>query len=115
MRLLEHFRVQPSDHIATPATTGPKRVIGILGELQVVRAETRVDERELLSLWIVHCELPAAAVQRKQFRRWVTRSFFAKGRVLGWTNYGGEPDSPLFIEHRVMHVSLAVPDRFVAP
>src|SRR5229473_18508 len=45
----------------------------------------------------------------------MARTFLAVSWILGRTDYGSEPDAALLIEHRVMHVGLAVPDGFVAP
>ena len=56
VRLVEHLRVEPADDIAAAAAAGPQRVVRVLGELQVVRAEAGVDERELLRLRIVDGE-----------------------------------------------------------
>src|SRR5438477_443365 len=115
MSLFEHLRVEPSDYVAAAAAAGPQGAVGIFGELQMVRAEAGVDERELFGFGVVHGELAAAPVQRKQFRRGLTRSLFAEGRVIRRTDDGGEPDAPLFIEHGVMHVGLTVPDGFLSP
>src|ERR1700704_2771275 len=45
----------------------------------------------------------------------VARAFFAERWILARADSGGNPDSPLRIERRVVHVGLAVPDRFVPP
>ena len=45
--LVEHLRVQPADDLAAAAR--PQRVVGVLGEHQVVRAEAGADVRELLA------------------------------------------------------------------
>src|SRR5580704_10071744 len=81
----------------------------------MMRTKTGVNERDLLRLWIVHGELPAARFERKGDCRRVARTFFAERWILARADSGGNPDSPLRIEHRVVHVGLAVPDRFVSP
>ena len=53
---VEHLRVQPADHRAAAAR--PQRVVGVVAELRMVRAEAGVDERVLLRLRIEHRELP---------------------------------------------------------
>jgi hypothetical protein len=113
MRLLELFHVEPADHVAATAARGPQNLVGI--ELQVMRAETRVDQCELLALRIVKRELPAAARYWEQFRRGLARSLFAICRVVRRPNYGRKPDAPFLIEHGIVHVGLAVPDRFISP
>ena len=57
LRLLEHLRVQPADHLAAAAR--PQRVVRVLGEHQVVRAEAGADVRQLLRLRIVDREVAA--------------------------------------------------------
>ena len=44
MRLVPHLRVQPAHHAAAAAAAGPQRVVGILGEEQMVRAEAGIDQ-----------------------------------------------------------------------
>jgi hypothetical protein len=50
MRLVQHFRIQPADHVASAA--GPERIVGIEAELQMVRAEAGIDEIVFLRLGI---------------------------------------------------------------
>src|SRR5258708_3321964 len=57
------FRVQPADDGTTAAR--PKRIVRVLGEHQVMRAEARADVRILLGFRIVHSELATRAVERK--------------------------------------------------
>src|SRR6185369_7350782 len=58
MRLVEHLRVDPADEAATAA---PDRVVSVVVEVQVERAEAGVDDLDLLGLGIVYGVLPAAA------------------------------------------------------
>src|SRR5437870_3188898 len=78
-------------------------------------AKTGVNERELLGSWIVHGELPPAALKGKQDRRRMGRPFLAEGWVVAWTNSGGDPHSSFFIEHWIVHVGAAIPNGFVSP
>src|SRR5262249_39978865 len=58
-RLPEHLRVHPADEgeLVLEVVAEPQRVVRILAEIQMVRAEARVDERELLRLRVVHRDL----------------------------------------------------------
>src|SRR5215475_9364960 len=81
----------------------------------MVRTETGINERKLLVLWIEHTEVAASSFDRKEFRRWMVRAFFAEGRIIRRTNSGGNPDSALFVEHRVMNRGLTFPNAFRSP
>src|SRR5437762_13827643 len=81
----------------------------------MVRPKAGVSARHLLGSWIVHGELAPAALERKQNRRWMARPFFAEGWIVARTNSGCNPHSTLFIEHRIVHVALAMPNGFVSP
>src|SRR6267143_1044473 len=80
-----------------------------------MRTETGVNERDLLGLWVIHCKLATAALERKQGGRRMARPFFAERWIVVRANSGGNPHSAFFIEHRIVHVGLAVPDGFVPP
>ena len=81
----------------------------------MVRAETGVDERELLGFRIIHADMTPGSFEREQLRRWMVRAFLAEGRI-GWrTNSGRDPDPPLFIEHRIMNGGLTLPNPFRSP
>src|SRR5215470_3316846 len=56
---IEHLHVQPTDDVTATAARRPERVVRVLCELQVVCAVTGVDERDLLRLGIINCELPS--------------------------------------------------------
>ena len=44
MSLVPNLGVQPAHHAAAPAAAGPQRVIGVVGEQQVVGGEAGVDQ-----------------------------------------------------------------------
>src|SRR5690242_9612465 len=77
MRLPEQLRIDPADDgclrhrgTAEPGIVAePQRVVGILSEVQVMRAKARVDHRELLGLGIVDCYL--TRVLKEAFMRHV--------------------------------------------
>ncbi|PYU92305.1 MAG: hypothetical protein DMG25_12300 [Acidobacteria bacterium] len=71
----EHLGVQPADH--PTATAGPQRVVGILGKLQVVRAETRAHECDLPGFRIVRGKVALAGGNREKLRRRTIRIRFA--------------------------------------
>ena len=52
---------------------------------------------------------------REQLRRWMTRAGFADGRILGPADCRRDPYAALPVEHRVVHVVPARPDRLVPP
>src|SRR5437870_2133330 len=81
----------------------------------MVGGEARADQRELAGFRIVHGEMAVGLVEWEQLRRGMVRPFFAEGRIVRWTDSRSEPDAALFIEHRVVHARLAIPDDLVAP
>ena len=81
----------------------------------MVGGEAGIDERELLGLGIVHGKLAAGAFDREQLGRGMVRPFLTKGLSGPRPDSGGEPDSPLFIQHRVVHAGLRIPDAFLSP
>src|SRR5262249_15261168 len=84
-------------------------------EVQVVRVETGIDQRELLRLWIVDGKLTDAALERKDLGGRMRGSFATKRWIVRRTDARGEPHAAQFVEHRVWHVRLAVQDRFGSP
>ena len=107
--LVEHLAVQPADDLTAAAR--PQRVIRVLGEHQVVRAEAGADVRELPRLRVVHREMPGRAIDRRELRRRMGRSGLAVVRVVERPDRRGDPHAALFVEHRVVDVVLARPDR----
>src|SRR5215467_4360554 len=81
----------------------------------MVRAEARVHESDLLSLGIIYSKLAAATLEWKQNRRRLVTPLLAEGRIVAGANSLRNPDSALFIKHRIVHISLTVPDGIVAP
>ena len=111
--LEERLRVQPADD--RPAAAGPERVVLVLGEYQMMRAVARTDEGHLLRVGIPDGQVPPRAGVGKRLRRRVVRPVQAHRRVVGAAHPRGEPDAAGLIEHRVVDVGLAVPDRLVPP
>ena len=68
-------------------------------------------------LRIVDGQLTARARQREQLRRRMVGAFALQyaGRVVRRAHDGRVPDAAFLIEHRIVRVGFAVPDRFVAP
>ena len=83
-RLVEHLRVEPADDLSAAAR--PQRAIRVLGEHQMVRAEARVDVRQLLRLRIVHRELAPGSIDREELRRRMRRSRLAERGIVRRTN-----------------------------
>ena len=69
--LIEHLRVQPADDRSAPAR--PQRVIRILRKHQVMRAVAGADVGDLAVLRMVHRQVPARALDRRELRRRMRR------------------------------------------
>src|SRR5690606_10854258 len=94
----------------------PERVVRVLGELQVMRREAGVDERVFAALGLVNGEVPARALGREELRGRVIGAGLAERRlILRRADRSGVPDPALVVEHRIVGVRAAVPDRLVAP
>ena len=116
----EHLRVDPADdgELVLEVVAEPQRVVGVLGEVQVVRAEARVDERELFGLRVVDRDLTGVlhepvrgARERVRLRRRMARRRRAVGRrALGRAHLRGEVDASVPVHHRIVRVHLRVPD-----
>ena len=61
---------------------------------------------------VVHLQVPARARQRKQLRGGMRRALLTEGGILGRPHRRGQPQASPLVEHRVVHVVLAGPDRF---
>src|SRR2546427_742768 len=108
---LEHLSIEPpEDLVRRTARTRPQRVVGILGKVQMMRAETGVDERELPGFRIVHGELAVGAFDGKDLCRGVIRPLPAEGRIRGPAHARGEPDPALLRDHRLVEARLADAD-----
>ncbi len=69
----------------------------------------------LLVLRIVDGEVPARAFDRRELRRWMRRSLLAERRIVGRPHGGRDPHAAAMVEHRIVHVVAAGPDRFAHP
>jgi hypothetical protein len=45
----------------------------------------------------------------------VIRTFLAEARIVVIPDSRGQPNSPLFVPHRVVYVRLGIPERLVSP
>src|SRR5690348_8626823 len=61
--LVPQLGVQPADRAAATTAAGPQGVVRVFGELQVVSAETRPDERHFLGLGIVDGQVASGVRQ----------------------------------------------------
>ena len=114
--LLEHLSIQPADDArAGDPGAGPQRVVGVLGEDEMVRGETRADQREFAVRRIVHREVTVGRFERDQLRRRMGRALLAEVRIRRRTDAGGEPGPSFLIHHRVVIARLAVPDGIRSP
>ena len=68
--LFQHLHIDPAGHAACGAArTRPCGIIRVKAELHVVGGEAGVDEREFLSLRVVHFELTPGSREREHLRR----------------------------------------------
>ena len=81
----------------------------------MVRAVAGPDERHLRGRRVVDGQVPAGPGVGERARRRMIGPFETHRRVLGSPHARGEPDAAVLVEHRVVDVRLAVPDRLVAP
>ena len=114
--LFQHPAIDPAGHArAGAAAREPQRVVGVLGEDQVMGREAGVDQRELAGRRIEHRHVPRRAVDREHLGRRMIRALAAERRIGGRTQAHREPRTALLVHHRVVRVGLRVPDRLVAP
>ena len=74
--------------------------------------ETGADVRELTRLRVVDREMTGRAINRRELRgQRASRSGLAVIRVVEGPDRRRDPYAPLFVEHRVVDVVLALPDR----
>ena len=108
------MRVQPADDLTAAAR--PERVVRVLGEHQVVRAEAGADVRQLLRLGIVDGEVAAGALLiGNSLADGCVDPSLQKAGIVGRPHRRRDPHAALLVEHRVVDVVLAGPDRLVAP
>src|SRR5262249_58507342 len=77
--LLEDLGVEPARHLSSAAE--PERVVGVIAELRMVRAEAEVDEGVLHRLRIKHGSLAYVAIDWKHLGGRMIRALLAEGRV----------------------------------
>ena len=92
------------------------RLIGVVIELQVMRRETRIDQRELARRRIVERRLAIAEIQRIELRELVARAFAAP-RGLLVADLRRHPDAAFAIHHRIVRIGrvLDAPKMLHAP
>ena len=78
--LVEHLGVDPAGH--RPGAAEPQRVVGVVAELQVMRAEAGVDEGVLHRLRIEHRHLAGRPLEREHLRGRMIGALLAEGRVV---------------------------------
>ena len=66
-------------------------------------------------LRVVHRKMAVRALDRERLRRRMVRAFPAEAGIRRRPHARREPDASLFVEHRIVHARLAVPDRVLAP
>ena len=113
--LVEHLGVDPADIAAAAAGPHPQRLVGVVAELQMMRAEAGLVGGVLAGLRIVHRHPAVGAVERKLDGRRMARALLAEVGIVRLVAGRGEPDAALPVEHRVVVVGLAVPDVLLAP
>ncbi len=113
--LLEHLGVDPADHAAATAARRPQRIVGVVGELQVMGGEAGVDEGVLHRLGIEHRDLPLALLQREELGGRMVGTLAAERRILGAAHRRGEPQPAFLVDHRIVVVDPGVPDLLVTP
>src|SRR5919201_6252093 len=113
MRLVEHARVDPTRHLAGAGE--PQRIVSVVAELRVMRAEARIDERVLHGLRLEHRYLTRRLLEREYLGRRMIRAFLAPRRVVPPAHGRGEPHAPLLVEHRVVVIGTRIPELLVAP
>ena len=111
--LVEHLGVDPAGHRAGAAE--PQRIVGVIAELRVMRAEAGVDEGVLHRLGIEHRHLARRLLEREHLGGGMVRALLAEGRIVHAAHGRGEPDPALLVEHRVVVVGAGVPELLVAP
>src|SRR5690348_517699 len=81
----------------------------------MMRAETRIDGRDLLGLGIVQFDLPSTLIDWKSFRRRVVGTLAAERHRLILSHASRDPDASLAVHRKAVGVRLALPDCFITP
>src|SRR5258707_12984432 len=76
--LVEHLGVDPADVAAAAAGAHPQRLVGVVAELQVMRAEAGLIGGVLAGLRVVHRHAAIGAVERKFDGRGMARTSLAE-------------------------------------
>ena len=88
---------------ARPVAAEVQRVVVVFGELQVMRGEAGVDERELFRLRVVVRRLARRGRHREVLAELVARAA-AIGGVLAVADLRGHPDAANLVHHRVVGI-----------
>jgi hypothetical protein len=70
--LVQHLGVDPADIAAAATGAHPQRIVGVIAELQMVRAKAGLVSGVLAGLGIIHRHPAVGAVERELHRGWVT-------------------------------------------
>ena len=81
--LVEHLGVDPADIAAAAAGAGPDRLVGVVAELQMMRAEAGLVGGVFAGLRIVHRHAAVGAVERELNGRRVRRALLAEVGLSG--------------------------------
>src|SRR5260370_35681697 len=93
----------------------PQRVVGVLGEVEVVSGEAGVDEGVFHRLRIKHRELTMTLRYRERLGGGMVGPLLAEGRVLDVAHGSREPHPAFPIDHRVVVVDMSIPYLLMAP
>ncbi len=107
-------RIDPSDRVSARAAE-VERVLLVIGELQVMCAEARIEELVLPCVRQIDRGLSPGAFDREELRGRMIRSCLAEIRCVRSADSGGIPDATLLVEHRIVCIGFAVPDTLLAP
>src|SRR5690606_3088466 len=99
--------------LASPAR--PERIVLVLGEHQVVGSKAGAYERELAGFRIVHRQMPRRALEGVELCGRMTRALSTEVGILERPDRLSEPRPAAMIDHRVVDVSAAIPDRLLVP
>src|SRR5262249_35693195 len=81
-RFVKYLPVQPTKDSGAPDSgTRPQRLIRVFAEVQMVSLEAGADESEFSSCRIVHREMAIGFLDRQYFRRRMSGSLLAHGRI----------------------------------
>src|SRR5260221_490204 len=84
--------------LAAAARARPHGLVGVIAELQVVRAEAGLVGGVLAGLRVVHRHPAVGAVERELLRRRVLRALLAEGGIVRHMAGRGQPDPALPVD-----------------